>query len=57
MALVKCRECRHEVSNDSLKCPNCGAWFPGLISIQKKFLILSIGLLLFLISVIVVCEM
>ncbi|MBI9032427.1 hypothetical protein JEZ13_10585 [bacterium] len=25
MALVKCKECSHEVSSKAKKCPNCGA--------------------------------
>jgi len=24
MALIKCKECGHEISDDALACPNCG---------------------------------
>lgn len=40
MALVKCKECKHEISKKAKKCPNCGApikrtsvvtWLVGII--------------------------
>ena len=45
MALIKCKECGHEVSKRADKCPSCGA------PIKKKTSILSWLLLLFLIFV------
>ena len=34
MALVNCRECRHELSTSALTCPNCGAPRPGNLEWQ-----------------------
>ena len=51
MALIKCKECKKEVSNKAEKCPGCGAKIPTKISVIKIVGILffgSIGVLLFM---------
>lgn len=36
MALAKCRECGHEVSNICEKCPNCGCDSPSMSHEQYR---------------------
>ena len=44
MALIKCKECGHEVSDKADKCPNCGAPVPKKSSAGGVVIILLLGL-------------
>ncbi|SIQ10846.1 hypothetical protein [Marinobacterium stanieri] len=46
MALVKCKECNHEVASSAEYCPQCGVKEPGITFLGKVFgffLILGVG--------------
>ncbi len=49
MAMAKCRECKHEISTEAKKCPNCGIAKPyrkewkDMPLWQKAFVIVTIG--------------
>lgn len=36
MALIDCRECKHQVSSEAITCPRCGAGSPGKVDRPKK---------------------
>jgi uncharacterized membrane protein YvbJ len=36
MALIKCPECGHEVSDEALSCPNCGHPFKSINQITQQ---------------------
>jgi len=44
MALIKCRECNHEISKTAKTCPNCGAQNKKRTSAATKFFVLIVGL-------------
>ena len=50
MALIKCRECKKEISNKAKVCPNCGA----KVKSKTKVIVISIiGVLIFVVLIIV----
>ena len=34
MAMVKCKECKKEISKSAKKCPNCGVDYPGILPLE-----------------------
>lgn len=45
MALVACRECGREASNQARRCPHCGAISPGFTEgVQRKIALGCLGL-------------
>lgn len=49
MVLIKCKECGHEISNEALKCPNCGKPQrdkPPSVSLSRQIIAYSVSLFL-----------
>jgi len=49
MALIKCKECGHEISDEALACPNCGKPQkdkPLSISLSRQVVVYSVSLFL-----------
>jgi len=49
MALIKCKECGHEISDEALACPNCGKPQrnkPLSVSLLRQITVYSISLFL-----------
>jgi len=49
MALIKCKECGHEISDEALACPNCGKPQRNKslsVSLSRQITVYSISLLL-----------
>ena len=49
MALIKCKECGHEISDEALACPNCGKPQrdkPPSLLLSKQIVIYSVSLFL-----------
>jgi uncharacterized membrane protein YvbJ len=49
MALIKCKECGHEISDEALTCPNCGKPQkdkPSEVSISKQTYVYFVSLFL-----------
>jgi uncharacterized membrane protein YvbJ len=49
MALIKCKECRHEISDEALACPNCGKPQrdkPPSVSLSRQITVYSVSLFL-----------
>lgn len=53
MALKKCRECNNEVSDKAEVCPNCGIKNPIGKTSKKKYIIVSVIIFLYFISVLI----
>lgn len=49
MALIKCKECEHEISDEALTCPNCGKPQrdkPPAISLSRQAVVYFVSLFL-----------
>ena len=49
MALIKCKECGHEISDEALVCPNCGKPQrdkPPLVSLSRQVVVYFVSLFL-----------
>lgn len=55
MALIKCKECKKELSSNAKKCPNCGEITEYGKQLNKKMMI-AIFLFVIIIGAIIVCD-
>jgi uncharacterized membrane protein YvbJ len=49
MALIKCKECGHEISDEALACPNCGKPQrdkPPAVSLSRQMVVYFVSLFL-----------
>jgi len=49
MALIKCKECGHEISDEALACPNCGKPQrdkPPAVSLSRQMTVYAVSLFL-----------
>ena len=47
MALIECKECKHQVSDSAKVCPSCGKKMPTKLSVTHKVGIVLVGMFVF----------